>query len=465
MQGFTSPLNVLVPAFVYRWWPEWDYWGPLWAFRFFGLCVLTGGFGYFLRKAEFDGGARWLFLTLVALQMKTVAFAMNGQEAALWIGFLAPALWCAARGHGAFWLPAGLCWAGLMWTRPDNPVYIAALATGGLLFCPEARKSQWRGVAKAALVTTLLYGPWFVWTWSYYGNPVPHTILAKFGSTPAAVDPAAWVTRFADSWLMAVGRPFEPVYAEAGGWPAWLFLLTRSLGLWCALRWLWAGAGVLRRMSGWIYFCGTLYLANVGTVGAMYPWYFPPLGLAGAVVLALDLHEMGQRCATRKVAKWGARVGTGALLAGFAWVALFAFEQQRVRQVLIEHGVREQVGRWLKANVQPGERVFLEPLGYIGYFSEARMQDFPGLVSPAVVQARRTYGNTYIAVIDALQPEWVVLRGGELLALEKIEAFRNTYEPVHRVRARDGISGYADFPGSKFIFADGLFVVMRRKSP
>ena len=35
------------------------------------------------------------------------------------------------------------------------------------------------GLVKAAGVTTVLYLPWFLGAWVYYGSPVPHTVIAK----------------------------------------------------------------------------------------------------------------------------------------------------------------------------------------------------------------------------------------------------------------------------------------------
>ena len=57
-------------------------------------------------------------------------------------------------------------------------------------------------------------------------------------------------------------------------------------------------------------------------------------------------------------------------------------ESQRV-----EDQLRIPIGRWLAANVKPHERVMLEPIGYIGYYSERRIIDDVGLVSPEVLSS------------------------------------------------------------------------------
>ena len=53
----------------------------------------------------------------------------------------------------------------------------------------------------------------------------------------------------------------------------------------------------------------------------------------------------------------------------------------KIQQAEIEMGTRAKVGTWLREHSQPGDTVFLEPLGYIGYFSGLRMHDFPAGVA------------------------------------------------------------------------------------
>lgn len=464
VHGFTSPLNVLIPAIAFWLYPKLDYVWPLWAFRGFGLIVLALGLVRFLRTHEINSNVRWLFVALLALQNKTIAFAMNGQEAALVVGFLAPALACAVVGHGRHWVATGLCWSGLMWSRPDCPIYIAALVAGGFFFGEEPRQIQWRGILKATAVTIAIYGPWFAWAWIYYGTPIPHTITAKMGATGAAGGWTETIGWAAHSWTVAIGSAFEPIYAEAGGWPDWLTLLSRGLGLWCAIRWV-LGGSVLRRAASWVFFCGSLYLMWVGTVGMMYPWYFPPLGLCAAVVLALDAAALWRATAERRLGRSVLLAAIASILAAFTWVWVFTAEQQRARQHFVEDGVREQVGRWLKTAVAPGERVFLEPIGYIGYFSEARLLDYPGLVSPSVVQARRKRGSNFAAMIDELHPEWLALRESEYRRLREVSPVLNPYEVKQAFGVAREALRYRQFPGAQYIFADSSFLVLRRNRP
>ena len=63
-----------------------------------------------------------------------------------------------------------------------------------------------------------------------------------------------------------------------------------------------------------------------------------------------------------------------------AGVSALMMNAMRLQQAIIEDGSRRAVGLWLRQNAGPGDTVFLESLGYIGYFSNLKTYDFPGLV-------------------------------------------------------------------------------------
>jgi hypothetical protein len=68
--------------------------------------------------------------------------------------------------------------------------------------------------------------------------------------------------------------------------------------------------------------------------------------------------------------------------------------EMRVQQRVIEDDGRKIIGEWLRANAAPGDRIFLEPLGYVGYYSHLKAYDYPGLTSREVVTAIREGATT-----------------------------------------------------------------------
>jgi hypothetical protein len=132
-------------------------------------------------------------------------------------------------------------------------------------------------------------------------------------------------------------------------------------------------------------------------------------------------------------------------------------------QSVSDDGNRRQLGRWLGANAAPTDRVYLECPGYIGYYSGLEMLDYPGLVSPAVVSARRRLGDDFVAVGATLAPEWMVLRTEEVALfrgrspgwLESLYSLERTFDVSDELQR-----AAPDQPG---ILYDGTFHVFRRR--
>lgn len=65
-----------------------------------------------------------------------------------------------------------------------------------------------------------------------------------------------------------------------------------------------------------------------------------------------------------------------------------ALNEQRM-----EDGIRRPIGEWLRQVARPSDRVLLEPLGYIGYYSGLHMLDTVGLVNPAAIDQEDLRGS------------------------------------------------------------------------
>jgi hypothetical protein len=151
-------------------------------------------------------------------------------------------------------------------------------------------------------------------------------------------------------------------------------------------------------------------------------------------------------------------------------VMIFALmtHKEAIQQAEIEMGNRAEVGKWLKEHGRPEQTVYLEPLGYIGYFSGMRMVDFPGLVSPEVVRVRRQKQVNRMTAIPELAPDWVVLRYSEVQWLSQLDIwnkFRQDYKLVHDQNANDRISAYSFLPGENSLRYDAGFAVFQRVAP
>jgi hypothetical protein len=463
VHGFTSPLNVLLPALF-----DWlggsrSYEMPLWGFRLVSIAAFAGA-GLLLvnllrKEPAGDGLSAWVFALLLLLDLKAVAFSVNGQETAFMLFFLALGFVAVYRGPADHWRLLGLSWAGLMWTRPDGCVYIAILSLVSLVFGTAPARRQWPGLAKAAAVCAVLYLPWFLTAWVYYGTPVPHTLVAKAIGTSNPVDGATLVKRVLKGVVDVAPLTPAPVYANLGGWPGWVDYFCLVLGVACAAYWLVPSGDRLGRMASLAYLLGCLYLSYYAATsynGVPFPWYLPPVNLLGLVVLArAPLMLLAQPRA--------ARLDQAGLAVGLAVVFLLSAYQVRVQQREIDSGLRIPIGLWLADNVGPSQTVYSEALGYFGFFSQRHILDWPGLVSPGVVEARRKGYNTPLAVIRVLMPDWVLLRPYELTAASRNEEFRRDYEVAKVFSAAPALRQYAALPGIDYLKIDETFVILKRK--
>ena len=150
---FTSPLGVLLPALA-----SWATGGgsdeaALWIFRLVSIAAFAGAVGLVWmagRAWGWGAPARWLAAAALMTDAKSVAFTINGMETGILLFFLALCAWTLARAPrgAAWWL--GVSWAGLMWTRPDSFIYIAAIGIGAWLFPASQRIATGRRALLAA---------------------------------------------------------------------------------------------------------------------------------------------------------------------------------------------------------------------------------------------------------------------------------------------------------------------------
>jgi len=467
---FTSPLGVLVPAFF-----TWVV-GPaneqaaLWLFRVFNASLLALAALLVWRRMDtlqLGGFARVVFFGLAFTDSKLVDFSINGMETAILVTF---ALWLWSELER---LPAprlgviALCCAGLQWTRPDAFILAAALILPHAIFrrrLDGATTVPWHPLIRGILLGIVLYLPWLAWATWYYGTPVPHTILAKGQVTPPvsleALAMIPWRTLTGDSLLQDL---FLPPYWIYGPWPGVLNTVAYALSVIAAFAWLFPGLTAPARRISLSVFFGSFYLCAI----ILFPWYSPPWTMLAALALSLCVDRSLRRAAASGL-RWlpgtiriGAAVAVAVQCAVLTAVAWQMHHQQRI----IENGVRREIGLWLRDNAKPGDTAFMECLGYIGYFSQMKIYDYPGLSSPEVVAAIKGGSRRFAEVIDRLRPTWLVLRPFEIADPSRPEnAVLREYVVVREWNARPELDAIKLLPGRKWLEHDSQFLVLRRKS-
>jgi tetratricopeptide (TPR) repeat protein len=476
VHSFTSPLNVLVPAALSFLTGNTSDDLVLWLFRVVSSALLAGAAVLLFdiaRENSLSGLATAVLIGMFTLDAKIVDFSVNGQETAFMMFFLALALHSLTVRSGWAVLKLGLAGAGLMWTRPDGFVYLGAVAVGFVLFNAGRPIGQSRlGLLKiflcAGVVTTVLYLPWLLWAWHYYGSPVPHTLIAK-----ALAHQLSHVRRH--PLFFTAGSTFLPAYALVlAGWHWTVGLYGQALACLCVLYWCLPFARSQARAVSFAFMLSGFYLTFV--VSFPYPWYLPNCTVLGVFVLAhiaqqalefaLALKEKNQR----NFRRWRAcvRLGAAAVLSAAFLLFLCVAWQLRVQQREIEDGTRKQIGLWLRQNAaSPADKVFLEPLGYVGFFSQLKMLDIPGLCAPEVVAAEKKLQTARFAkVIPEVQPDWLVLRPAEAYEVHQAtpRLLTETYSAVKVFDASDRVASYHWLPGRGYLRHDEKFIVFKRNS-
>ena len=467
---FTSPLGVLLPALCLVL-GRGDDQAALWLFRGLGAALLAGGAALVWRRTEAAGlgrVGRGVLFGLLLTDAKLTDFAINGQETALCVFFLL-LLWSELEAAGpprAGWL-AVAC-AGLMWTRPDGFILGGAVILASVLIRrrgPETPAPPWAVLTRGILLGALLYLPWFAWAWWYYGSPIPHTVLAKAAVTPPVTATSLLLVPLRVlTGQSKLGDLFLPTYWVFGGWPAAVTVLAQVLAGLAAFAWLWPALPAPGRRASLALFVGMFYLNSI----ILFPWYVPPWTVLAFLALAWTVDGIHARLAAAGRRPFAAAVRLAALLVvGVQCALLVAVAwQTRIQQRLIEDHNRRAIGIWLHAHAAPTDTVFLEPLGYIGYFSNLKTYDFPGLSSPAVVAAVRAGTRSYADLIARLRPDWLVLRADELAGNgAPARRIRRDYRFVQLWDSQPDLDLIRILPGREWLEVDAQYAVLRRKAP
>ena len=469
LHGFTSPIGTLGPALFY-WLSGRSFDATLWLWRVASSLAFAGAVLLMLRlAADFGKHGKWLAIVAamwVMLDAKSIMYTVNGMETGFMLLFLALAFRTFSLPADKGWVWWGISVAGLQWTRPDGVVYALGLAIALLVFAEGKRATVLLALGKASLLAGAIYAPWLLWAWWYYGSPVPNTILAKsmvlgyvIGLVTSGDVAGLWKEIL--RWGYVARCIAGPIGWEEF-WPVWVLpyvtavAVAASTAVLVPMRW---GMPLVSKVASVVFVVLVTHLLM-----AYFPaaWYMPPIMMAAGVAIAGWVAVLVQ--SRMKVVAGTAVAAAAAMLVGAAYLAVATTRQMQAQQRIVETGMRKEIGLWLKQNSSPGDKVFLECLGYIGYFSECRMLDFPGLAAPEVWKAARQHKLEQEEMPEFFKPEWLVLRFGERhLVAGVYPNFGRDYELVKVFSKRREINELRDqIHGLGYLMHDEEFYVYRR---
>jgi hypothetical protein len=486
LHTFTSPLGVLLPAGASSLaGPENDV-AAIWMFRAVSSAAFAAAIVMLMTlccRRGFTALDVGLVICLAAADAKSIDFTINGMETGVLLGFIAYALWGMFAARERLWVHLGCAWAGLMWTRPDSFIYVGLFAVGRWLFASPAEtglsRLQWVGIFwRAASLCAVLYLPWFVWAWWYYGSPVPHTVTAKgILAEPKTVLGALQflisLPQMALEGRTSLEGTFLASYYQIGGWPDGVVWVARIVATLVAVQWLLPWRSEVR-VASFVFFGMHFYLSYYPFFP--FPWYLPGTALLAAVVIGGGWDQ-----SMKWVAGWHQRrrlrvvvLGVGfavaiGLIASQAWLSWQMMRQMKVEQELSANAVRRAVGEWLRDNAAASDTVLMEPLGHIAYFSGLRTLDLPGLSSRESARALKIFrevGLGWAYVADYLSPDWLVLRPSEIDHIRHgaWQLLGSTYRQVMEFDTTAEVERLKIY-GKGYVKHDARWVIFKRAVP
>jgi hypothetical protein len=471
VHSFTSALGTIIPALFFYIVNNDEF--VIWSFRVLNAALLgiTGIIIFrIFEYMKFNKISSYLLIFLFATNFLIIDFSINGMETAFMMLFLSLYLYLFLIPTEKYILNLALIMAGLMYTRPDGIVYFGALSFGFFCFSYKynpnitSRMEFIKCHFLSGTLAFLIYLPWIIITWIYYGSPIPHTIVAKGALMDYSVLTVLFsLIKFPFTAIFesnTLNLLFLTPYAGQGQWLL-LHAVSKPLSIIATFYFVIPGGKKeIKAISLGVLFMH-FYLNHISGQGGM-PWYLPNIALPTIMILSMIVGAL-----KFEDLKGFKRILVAAVVSGIVihQMAIFILGANmiKINQEKIDFGNRKQIGLWLKKNSKEGETVFLECLGYIGYYSGLKTYDFPGMSSPEVVASRKSnHSNKYAVIINDLKPDWLVLRPEEVTKINNELPVLQEYKLVKEFNVKDQLPRKLFLFGSGCFDTDSYFIVYKR---
>lgn len=369
--------------------PTYGITSPLWLF----VIALGGSMGIDLALAAkavdlviasgaiivFYLAAYELIRDMIVAMLATLAFSLHiwllrwagsGMETSLSVLLvLAALLFCLRNEYLLSVITAAL----LALVRPEAVLFVGFIAADIYVNSQDKRRGA-SLMAKLAAVYAAILAPWLVYAYRTFGTVVPNTALAKSRSGFS---------------LAGLGSELWNIGAIVGASDgvAVLCVLAAGLLLWRSVRFAPEEERFFHFRQalfglGWVVALPALYVLRNVTVVSRYMLLVTPfLSLAAfAFLFGLLMRSRFRR---------------------FAYAAMFVFtgcvvlQSQVAYRAVVAPGVEAfeagmnsslvSIGHWMKEHTAPGETILCWDIGAIGYYSDRRICDAAGLVTPGMI--------------------------------------------------------------------------------
>lgn len=287
--------------------------------------------------------------------------------------------------------------------RPDM------IIVPGLLFAYHLYRNR-----RLPRVTTVaIFGApliaWLSFSWFYFGSFLPSTLAAKLAQSEAGLwgdrwtfmadlfAPASW---YAGQVTSGIAKPLVLLIAIHG-----TGLVAGTAVMFGSLR---TSPEIKRPAVLLLLFWSLLHFVAYAFVlrPPAYTWYYTPLAIGLAVLVALPLDRLYQ--SFRGTTENGQKVVTGTILIALTALGLWLPLASRGHRATGEFVLHREAAMWLNAHAPQGASVGTFDCDILGYFYEmGPVIDGLGLVTPAVVEHVRNHDFTWF--IHDYRPDFLML--------------------------------------------------------
>lgn len=346
-----------------------------WLALFFSGLFLLVSFGFAYRTHPSGYSLLVPFILLCSISFAT--WSLSGMETPLYAFLAVAAFWAAYEGKLiAAALLAGLCF----WSRPDGA--LVGLVILGVSFIDKAEqkdRAEWfKALAVWGFCITFLTGFRLI----YYGALVPNTFQAKVGGIPFIRG-----VNYLRAFYLGGAAIFLPLALfkinDRKLWPLCLFVIGHTLYV------LAIGGDVFPHSR---FFLAVLPLVIIMAVAASYD--FKPsvrrLSMALAVVLWLLVSHH------------------------------IPFVKEGALDAVMKHRAQteKRAQRYASEVSVYGDPVACVGIGHFGYYSNSRILDMVGLVSPEVAKRKGTEG-LLVPGHQASNPDWILSQNPSVIFIDE----------------------------------------------
>ena len=342
------------------------------------------------------GPARFVTCILFAMYPKIVLVSISGMETPLvvFLMLLSYLLLFEGKRTGLAFLVFGL----LLLCRIDGIVWIlACLWRAGW---ERMKGARWSAVGSASIPIA-----WLIFSQLYFGSWVPHSLVAK---SVSYAHEFPWF----DPVRVLVGYfPFEGLKGQS--------FVVQSIAVCALLVPVIIELIHLIRMKSTLAVFPIFFLAynlafSLGRTIVVDWYYFP--GYIAYFVCVGSLIDSVLENARKKSGAMYVSLGTSLVV---LLMVLLGFGASRWSRSLTSLYVHQNMalGTWLKTHANRSAQVLVEPIGYIGWISEAYVHDYIGLTSSSVIAVRRRHPGSdawFLEYVQERRPDYIVLRDWEM---------------------------------------------------